>query len=536
MSALESAQAAGTGGIAVALEDATFSYEGEAAPAVRGATLRIEPGSCVVLTGPSGCGKTTACRLVNGLVPVAYCGALSGSVRVGGTEVGSWRMDDLCRAVGSVFQNPRSQFFNLDTTSEVAFGCENLGITREEIHARVDAAFADVGIEGLRDRDIRALSGGQRQAVAIACALALGPQAFLLDEPTASLDVASMRQLADVVARLRAMGKTVVVSEHRLWWLAGIADRVAVMDGGRVVGDFTAEEFARMDGAERERLGLRAWNVADLGQRALAGAAGLGAEGAGERGRRQGAPEAGGPWALEVEGLVAGYGRGAPVLDGVDMRLAPGTVTALVGHNGAGKTTLARCIVGLHRERAGHVRLCGEEPRWRKRPGAAYLVMQEPGYQLFSDSVAAELAQAAARGLGVPPGDAASDGVQAQVAGALERFGLAPVAERHPLSLSGGQRQRLAIALGVLQGAGVLVLDEPTSGLDLRNMRRVAAEMAAAAQAGAAVVVVTHDLELICSACTQAVLLDGGRAHPPVPVDAQSLPAIRAALGFDVAG
>ena len=156
------------------LRDVTFSYAGEQSPALSCVSLEVPRGQCVVLTGPSGCGKTTVTRLANGLIPVAYDGEMTGEVRVAGVAVRDWRMDDLCRAVGSVFQNPRSQFFNLDTTSEVAFGCENLGIARAEMRERVDAAFSQVGIAHLRDRDIRALSGGQRQAVAVACAAASG--------------------------------------------------------------------------------------------------------------------------------------------------------------------------------------------------------------------------------------------------------------------------------------------------------------------------------------------------------------------------
>ena len=214
---------------ALSFDRAGFTYAGAREPALADVSLSVPAGQCVVLTGGSGCGKTTLTRLANGLIPVSYDGELAGSVRIAGKDAGSWEMDALCRRVGSVFQNPRSQFFNLDTTSEVAFGCENLGLSRAEMHRRVDGAFALLGIEHLRDRDIRALSGGQRQMVAIASVCAMGPDVFVLDEPTASLDVGAMLQLAEAVARLKAAGKTVLVAEHRLWWLAGIADRVVAV-------------------------------------------------------------------------------------------------------------------------------------------------------------------------------------------------------------------------------------------------------------------------------------------------------------------
>ena len=157
----------------------------------------------MVVTGCSGCGKTTLMRLVNGLVPQAYDGELSGTVCVLGQDAADLGIEGLSLRVGSVFQNPRSQFFNLDTTSEIAFGCENAGLPHDEIRLRVRSAAADLGISHLLDRDIRELSGGQRQMVAIASVHALGPEVFALDEPTAALDVASMRTLAHLVRRLK---------------------------------------------------------------------------------------------------------------------------------------------------------------------------------------------------------------------------------------------------------------------------------------------------------------------------------------------
>ena len=203
-------------GAAVEFHGVAFSYadaEGNLfEPALKGVSLSVARGQCVVVTGCSGCGKTTLMRLVNGLVPQAYDGELSGTVCVLGQDAADLGIEGLSLRVGSVFQNPRSQFFNLDTTSEVAFGCENLGLSRAEMHRRVDGAFALLGIEHLRDRDIRALSGGQRQMVAIASVCAMGPDVFVLDEPTASLDVGAMLQLAEAVARLKAAGKTVLVA------------------------------------------------------------------------------------------------------------------------------------------------------------------------------------------------------------------------------------------------------------------------------------------------------------------------------------
>ena len=486
-------------GMAVEFHGVAFSYadaEGNLfEPVLKGVNLSVARGQCVAVTGCSGCGKTTLMRLVNGLAPQAYDGELSGAVRVLGQDAADLGIEGLSLCVGSVFQNPRSQFFNLDTTSEIAFGCENAGLPHDEIHLRVHDAAADLGISHLLDRDIRKLSGGQRQMVALASVHALGPEVFALDEPTAALDVASMRTLAHLVRRLKELGRTVIVSEHRLWWLRGIADRVVHMENGRIAHDWVAAEFERLSVCELHQMGLRAWRIEDARAEDMPTA-------------RQDpsapmlAPGAASAAALSFSDLRAGYRRGGDVLRGAAGVFAPRRIAALVGGNGAGKSTLARCLAGLHRERAGQVAFGGRSVPYRRRAGRAFLVMQEPGYQLFASE-------------------------------ALDRFGLAHLAERHPLSLSGGERQRLAIAAGVLQGARVLVLDEPTSGLDFANMQAVARELERVRDGGTCVTVITHDYEFIVAACDEVAVVADGRVSVQEPLERANLPAVRRMLGFD---
>ena len=520
---------------AVEMREARFEYglpDGEGASEERSVvgpvTLAIEPGQFVVVTGASGCGKTTLTRMVNGLIPAMYIGERSGEVRVAGISIDEWEMDGLARVVGSVFQNPRSQFFNLDTTSEIAFGCENLGIPRDEIHRRVADAVHELGIADLLDRDLRNLSGGQRQLIALASVYAMGPDILLLDEPTASLDVAAMRRLAEVLARCKQAGKTVIVSEHRLWWVADLADRVVVMAHGAIERDLSADAFAALGPGAHRALGVRAWGRAEvegarrLSERTASAPCG---DACSAPARREGTRASEAPAALEVWGLTLGYGHAPALLADADLALRAGSVVALVGRNGVGKTTFARCIAGLHKERAGTVAFGGVPTRRKDRPRHAFLVMQETGYQLFADSTIHELESAlAARDeeRGTPPG----------IDELLERFGLAEVAERHPLSLSGGQRQRLALAAGVAQGADVFVLDEPTSGLDRGNMERVAREISALADEGACVVVITHDYEFLAAACDVAVEVADQSLIGPFPLDAAGRSRVRELMGF----
>ncbi|WP_418687257.1 ATP-binding cassette domain-containing protein [Adlercreutzia sp.] len=365
----------------------------------------------------------------------------------------------------------------------------------------------------LLDRSIEELSGGQKQAVILASALAMRPAVFVLDEPTASLDTASMMRLAEVVAALKAQGKTVIVSEHRLWWLHGVADRVVLMEEGTVAGDWDAASYGALPRAERAALGMRAWTVTEMEEEMAARAAV--APTASAEGSPAPATEAATAEGLTAEGLTVAFRRKPPVLEGLSLAVAPGRVLGIVGRNGAGKTTLLRCLSGLTRERAGSVALDGRALAARERPGTVHLVMQEPGYQLFADSARAELR--------LP--DAETDEL-------LAAFGLTACAERHPLSLSGGERQRLAIAAGIAQGARALVLDEPTSGLDRANMERVAAVLCRVAAAGAPVALVTHDYEFLCAVCDEVAEVEGGRVSARYDLDPVHAARVRTRFGF----
>lgn len=265
-------------------------------------------------------------------------------------------------------------------TSEIAFGCENFGIDREEMVERVAQAAATLGIEGLLGRGTEALSGGQKQSVILASAYAVHPISSCLMN-NASLDVHAMRNLARTVAASESQGKTVLISEHRLWWLDGIADRYVVINDGSVVGDWAAADFLALPFETRTDLGLRAASLVEIDSVvAVRPSADV------VDSTVSGLPSCGKP-VVRMSGVVAGY-RGAPaVLNGLDFCLLPGSVVGIVGHNGAGKTTFARCMAGLLKEKAGVIEVDDVPLRARKRAGRVYLVMQEPGYQLFSSTV-----------------------------------------------------------------------------------------------------------------------------------------------------
>lgn len=467
---------------AVELRNVSFAYEGFDAPAIKDVSFSVAPGECVVLCGESGCGKTTATRIVNGLAGGFYEGSRTGEVLVTGRDVDDLEGWELASLTGSVFQNPRTQFFNLDTTGEIAFGMENLGVPREEMRRRVSDVASELGIERLMDRGIFELSGGQMQSIAFASVRACEPSVYVLDEPSSNLDPLSMERLASFVSKAKARGCSVIVAEHRLAYLSNVADRYLLFENGSVAAEWDARRFLGLTDAQRESYGLRSSEPPRL-ESLLS---------------RLARPASAFP-AVEARGIYAGYKRGRPVLEGATVVFDPGCVVGVVGRNGVGKSTLLKCLAGVKKEELGHVRFRGEVVPFKKRHEHAFLVMQDPDYQLFRPSVLDELASAA---------PSSSDPDEPRLEAVLEAFGLGDVADRHPASLSGGQKQRCVCAIASESGAQALLLDEPTSGLDFRNMERLALILREEASRGKTVAVVSHDTEFLSKACDQIVLIE----------------------------
>ena len=494
----------------IVLENVSFAYAGAQAPSVAGFGLSVAAGECVVLAGRSGCGKTTVTRTMNGLAPRFYEGTLSGRVSIGGRDVPSMGSADIACAVGSVFQDPRSEFFCTDTTSEVAFGCENLGMPREEVLSRTVGAARATGSLGLLERRIFGLSSGERQRVAIASAYACAPSVFVFDEPSANLDPEATLRLGRVVAQIVQDGHAVVVAEHRLGYLRDVASRVVVMEDGRAVAEILRSDLLGEDAPLRAR-GIRSVFPERLPVKDNAGDVPASARDAVR---------------LDVEGVSYAYGRhrGAPnAVENVSFTACGGEVVGVVGRNGAGKSTLAGVLCGLREHRSGRILVDGARCNASARRRVASYVMQDADYQLFAESVARELR------LG-----ASVDGaeLEALVARTCADLGLKGLEERHPASLSGGQKQRVTIGAAVTKGARIVCLDEPTSGLDGANMHRVARMVHDLACSGRIVFVVTHDYEFALACCTRILKVEGRTLAADVPVAPETSGEVRAAF-FD---
>ena len=462
----------------IEMEKVSFSYRSSAQNAnISDIDVTISDGECVLLCGRSGCGKTTLIRLINGLIPSFYSGDLSGSVLINGTSVQETPLYQLAEHVGSVFQNPRSQFFNVDTDSEMVFGMENLAWTREKMTERLTKTIRDLQIETLSGRRVAALSGGEKQKVAFASIYALSPDIYLLDEPSSNLDTAAIESLRKIVVLLKRQGKTVVIAEHRIHYLKDIADRILYMEHGKIQQSLTSEQVCNISEADRCNMGLR---TMDLSHICIP-----------DRVRKYGKP------ILEIQNLCLAH-HDHTVLAGVSLCAAPGEIIGIIGHNGAGKSTFSRALCGLHKETAGTVTWNGKILSAKERLQHCYMVMQEVGYQLFADTVEKECCF----GIQSPDYEAAKQ--------AMEQLGIWEYRHAHPSTLSGGQKQRAAVAVSMVCRRDILIFDEPTSGLDYDSMVNVSRLFQTLSAMGKVLFVVTHDYEFLISACTRILHLGNG--------------------------
>ena len=460
-----------------------WRHAGRRAWAVRGLDLHVAAGERVLLLGASGAGKSTLLAALAGLLDPTGGGESEGELRVDGRPP-----HDARDAIGIVFQDPETQLVMARAGDDVAFGLENHCVPTAAIWPRVHRALAQVQFPYPEDRSTAALSGGEKQRLAIAGALALLPRLLLLDEPTANLDPTGAATVRDTLAELSGM--TMVIVEHKVAEALSLVDRVVVIEaGGGVVAD----------GAPRDVFDRYGPRLAELGVWV------------------PGPPPAAptrrttfGPEVARADGVAFRYpGADVWAVDGVDASVRAGEALAITGPNGSGKSTLALLVAGLLRPARGRVALEDAEP-WslpaRRLVTRVGTVFQDPEHQFVSGRVDLELMVGPLRAGRYAP-DARRIALDL-----LERLRLSHLAAANPFTLSGGEQRRLSVATALATAPPVLVLDEPTFGQDRRTYGELVALLAARCDGGGATLFATHDADLVTSLADRTLRLDGGRA------------------------
>jgi energy-coupling factor transport system ATP-binding protein len=540
----------------IALRDVTFTYALASTPALRDLTLDVPAGQICGVVGRMAAGKSTLCALCAGFIPNFYNGQINGSAQIDGQDVVQQTVADLVRHVGLVSSNPFSQVSGARFTvyEEIGFGLENLGLPRDEMAQRIEWALAVLQLAELRDRSPYALSGGQQQRMVIAATLAMRPPVLVLDEPTAQLDPHGAEDLAGILRDLAGQGTTILFAEHRLEWAAALAERIVILDSGRIVADGPPDAVladpvllergigwpraATLAAAARERgrwpagralpvtldsliSGLRTTQEPKTGTRRVNREPDIENKEQRTKNREQRVAQHAARNELrttddgqrttpivQLEEIRFTYPTGVEALRGVALAVGPGQRVALLGRNGAGKSTLVRHLNGLLQPSSGRALVKGVETRATTVAKCARhvgIVFQDIRNQLFARTVRDEL-RFGPRNLGFSPAQ-----VEALVDQAIGALKLEDVVGEHPYDLPPARRRLVAIAAVLAMDSDMLVLDEPTAGLDNASIALLVGLARDLAASGKSVFVVSHDLDFCFEALDRVVLMREGR-------------------------
>ena len=438
-------------------EKLTFNYE-QSDDGIKDIDFSVKESEVILLAGDSGSGKSTLLKCLNGLIPETVEGSLEGNIYFEDKKYSELRMFELNEKIGSVFQNPRSQFFTTNSTAELVFPMENYGYTKKLMDERLEVLTEKFGLHPLLNRNIFEISSGERQLIALASAMALNQKAVIFDEPSANLDYGNAMKLGKIISGMKKSGITVIVADHRFYYLKGLIDRVFLIEDRRLSQFDSEVEF------KKSKYDTRSFDLFALDLPV---------------------PEK----SINTE-KIAGLKNVSykNVLTDISLELKKGEVSVLVGNNGVGKTTLAKLLCKTIKPDNGEVNI----------NGLPFYIMQDPDFQLFGTSVYNELALV-------------NDDEEA-IAETLKYLGLYDYKDKHPFDLSGGQKQRLQIGMAMLCDKPLIIFDEPTSGLDIVSMKKVAKEIVRLKE-NAAVLVISHDYEFIRNVANRIIYLKNGKVH-----------------------
>ena len=445
----------------VEMKNITLSYKTNQ-EILRDISLTVKKGECILFTGRSGSGKSSLINSINGL-STRYDGAsIDGEIRISGKNIKNLQLYEISMLVSSVFQNPKTHFFNVNTTLELLFYLENIGLSREEMDKRLSEMLELFPIKHLLNRDIFMLSGGEKQILCIAASYISGTNVIVLDEPSSNLDNDNIQIVSNMLSKLKNKGITLIICEHRIFYLMGIVDRIYLIQDGIIKNEYEKEDFFKLTTKTLNDLGLRDKNETQLT-----------------------VPETGSKGSLEIKSInlelkATNYKFGIRRLI-----LETGKIYGIIGANGLGKSTFIRCLIGVERKSKEEIYLDGKKLSKKDRLKMSSLVMQDVNHQLFTDSVVNEVT------LGI------KNIKENRIKEILEDLGLYEYKERHPMSLSGGQKQRVAIASVICKDSKFMFFDEPTSGMDYTNMIRISELIKDYKSSDKIIFVVSHDMEFL---------------------------------------
>ena len=437
---------------------------------VHSINLNVSPGECVVLTGESGSGKSSIINAINGLGTRYDNARIEGTITLDGDELTQKQIYEIAMLVSSVFQNPKTHFFNVDTTQELLFFLENTGVSKKDMQKRLQELLSLFPIAHLLNRNIFELSGGEKQILCLASSYIAGCKLILLDEPTSNLDHTYIEILANMLRRLKEQGITLLIAEHRLYYLREILDRLIHIEKGEIKHCYTQSEFTRLSTDELHALGLRS-NVDE----ALS------------------LPELP-PYTIEncptlrIDNLTLSFAKQCN-LHVSNLAFHTNYIYGIVGKNGCGKSSFIKSLIGVMKQSKETVFYQDKQCNKRKRISLSSLVMQDVNSQLFSESVEHELTLTQKN-----ISEVSLDSI-------LEQLNIREFKDVHPMSLSGGQKQRVAIATSMVDGAALMYFDEPTSGMDYKNMLAISHCIQSLKNQKRIIFIVSHDVEFLNITC-----------------------------------
>jgi len=515
----------------IELKNVWIKHRGQEDFALKGISLTVKKGETLGIIGPTGAGKSTLCILLNGLIPnIVRVEKFKGKVIVKGMNTKKHKVSELAPIVGVVFQDYESQIFRTNVELEVAFGPENLGLTREEIEDRIKTSLHWTRLTGLEKRYTHELSGGQKQRLAIASILAMEPEVIVLDEATSDLDPIGKYEIYKVVEELMKKKEiTLIMVDHHLDRVAEIADRIIVLNQGEIVYEGTPKDvFSHVD--ELIKMGLRPPQVTELFYK-LDKKYNLGmksyplsideALSAFPKNLKIRPPPANNPDveegepAIEIRDVWHTYDGVNWALRGINLRINKGEFLALIGNNGSGKTTLAMSINGIITPTKGSIKVFGEEATRMtvKELGQKVgYVFQNPDFQLVSNTVYDEIA------LGLKQLKLPKDEIDRRVKDVLKTLNIEEIEKEDPFFLNKANRQRVAVGSVLAIEPDIIILDEPTTGLTPGETRSILNLIIELNKEGKTIIIITHDMWLVAEYTQRAIVLNNGQilmdGHP----------------------